>query len=786
MAGSFGRRDDRLTADNNMDWRRKGRPVATPRREQRDEQRGNPKPPVAQAPKKYSPPAAPWASAAAVPQQSTADARAFPSLAEASEEPQKAWATPTRPESAVETPVEEVTERKSLKPKPQKNYSIFDVVKSAATPKKQPAPPRRVEDDKPTPEPALEPSKPKKKRLTSLKKRILMDRVERYYAAHPDERPTARVWLLNAARASELEDEDEREEILRDVSDICRVFAVTHEVRVVATRDVFATIEVAVGSADDADRLIVGLKDRVLGGERLRVVRAGKHLDEPRPTVRLAGVLSESEVEDDEELEEAMADLRALCEKTGSLESFDRDGLDCLARYSDPAHAKAAVELLATTRLNGDLVVCKLEGDAKQLVALRGVVSHEALQDDDEVKEIEGDIEACASQRGAPPSSVKVGTAGDVLLEYADVATARQAVDKLAGLVLGGDLIRVEFVDEQEEQDEEDEDLAIFESKTTPGGLVKLPLKYARARRVPKMAGETKPDYAADQPRDAVIDDLVATLLGKLFEFQERVRINEPLKAKMRRRLVFGLREVRRGIRANNVKCLVVAPNVDDGDALNAQIDDLLSAANEASVPVVFALGKRKLGRALRKKVGVSAVGIYSGDGAHQEFRSVLARRSLLLDRPDQAVPIDTRPPKPADDTPQQTSKKHRKRNDQTPKPVERRTTPAVMPPPPLPEPFYPASFVALPSPLAPGPAVLDANYHHHNNNAWQHRNALAAPFQPEAPPTPPPAPPPQAAAAVRANATDWPALATSPAARAPAPTPTVSRQPSRRHSTPA
>ena len=70
----------------------------------------------------------------------------------------------------------------------------------------------------------------------------------------------------------------------------------------------------------------------------------------------------------------------------------------------------------------------------------------------------------------------------------------------------------------------------------------------------------------------------------------------DPTKAKMRRR-VCRLREVRRGVRAQQVKCLIVAPNVSDGEELQRQITEILDGAAAAKIPVAFAFGKRRLGR---------------------------------------------------------------------------------------------------------------------------------------------------------------------------------------------
>ena len=109
---------------------------------------------------------------------------------------------------------------------------------------------------------------------------------------------------------------------------------------------------------------------------------------------------------------------------------------------------------------------------------------------------------------------------------------------------------------------------------------------------------------------------------------------------------------------ADNVKIVVVAPNIDEGSTLAQSVDEILQAALEMDVPVVFALGKRKLGKALKKSVGVSAVGIYSGDGAHDEYRAVTNRLRDLQKDPTIAVDPASlhnnrrkqqQPPRPAD-----------------------------------------------------------------------------------------------------------------------------------------
>ncbi len=151
-------------------------------------------------------------------------------------------------------------------------------------------------------------------------------------------------------------------------------------------------------------------------------------------------------------------------------------------------------------------------------------------------------------------------------------------------------------------------------------------------------------EYVA-QALSSELDAAVCAMLSRLMELQERLRLKDAAKSKMRRRLVFGLREVLRGVRSRRCKCVVVAPNLEQGAAglahtgLDATIRELLLRCAPTpeereqgldGVPVVFALSATKLGRALGKTVKVSAVGLYSADGAFHEYKDVLRRTARL------------------------------------------------------------------------------------------------------------------------------------------------------------
>jgi selenocysteine insertion sequence-binding protein 2 len=164
----------------------------------------------------------------------------------------------------------------------------------------------------------------------------------------------------------------------------------------------------------------------------------------------------------------------------------------------------------------------------------------------------------------------------------------------------------------------------------------KIPVKYAGAKKVPKIGNKSSVrEYVTQQRLDGELDQLCFDLIAQLFEYQERLRLRDPTKAKLRRRLVFGLREVKRGIKIGKIKCVIVAPNIDEGNfegGLDDTVNEIISLgrSEESCENVIFALSKRRLGKALGKQIKVSAVGVYSMDGAHDTYKKVKKRLAAL------------------------------------------------------------------------------------------------------------------------------------------------------------
>ncbi|XP_063738528.1 selenocysteine insertion sequence-binding protein 2-like isoform X2 [Eleginops maclovinus] len=124
------------------------------------------------------------------------------------------------------------------------------------------------------------------------------------------------------------------------------------------------------------------------------------------------------------------------------------------------------------------------------------------------------------------------------------------------------------------------------------------------------------------------IDEGVTMLLQELVRFQERVYQKDPTKAKSKRRLVMGLREVTKHMKLNKIKCVIISPNCEKIQAkggLDEALYNVIAMARDQEIPFVFALGRKALGRCVNKLVPVSVVGIFNYSGAEGLFNRLVS-----------------------------------------------------------------------------------------------------------------------------------------------------------------
>eukprot|EP00850_Spirogloea_muscicola_P011318 SM000070S21284 [mRNA] locus=s70:67975:71690:- [translate_table: standard] len=124
------------------------------------------------------------------------------------------------------------------------------------------------------------------------------------------------------------------------------------------------------------------------------------------------------------------------------------------------------------------------------------------------------------------------------------------------------------------------------------------------------------------------LNRVTTELLKELLRFQERAKAKDVLKAKKKRRLVVGLREVSRAVRTKRAKCIIVAPNIEEitsEGGLDSTVTSILQQAGANEVTVVFALTKSRIAQAFGRRVRMSTVAICDYDGANSLFKEMVS-----------------------------------------------------------------------------------------------------------------------------------------------------------------
>ncbi|XP_062873674.1 selenocysteine insertion sequence-binding protein 2-like [Trichomycterus rosablanca] len=143
---------------------------------------------------------------------------------------------------------------------------------------------------------------------------------------------------------------------------------------------------------------------------------------------------------------------------------------------------------------------------------------------------------------------------------------------------------------------------------------------------LPKIHSRKFRDYCS-QILSKDVDECVTTLLKELVRFQDRLYQKDPMKARMKRRLVMGLREVLKHLKLRKVKCVIISPNcerVQSKGGLDDALHTIIDTCREQGVPFVFALSRKSLGRCVSKAVPVSLVGIFNYDGAQDHYHKMI------------------------------------------------------------------------------------------------------------------------------------------------------------------
>jgi len=142
-----------------------------------------------------------------------------------------------------------------------------------------------------------------------------------------------------------------------------------------------------------------------------------------------------------------------------------------------------------------------------------------------------------------------------------------------------------------------------------------------------RLPNDNTPRDYCDQIITEDLNLVITELLQTISKFQERAKAKDPEKIRVWRRYVCGLREVSRAIRSKRIKMIIISPNIERCSAiggLDNAIKELMVNARRNDVPVLFALNRTRLARALGKRLRQSVVGIINPDGILPVFRKAI------------------------------------------------------------------------------------------------------------------------------------------------------------------
>ena len=356
----------------------------------------------------------------------------------------------------------------------------------------------------------------------------------------------AQVILENVLTEDDLEDDDCLEESLDDIRRMAEQYGAVGDVQAnKETRSVVVSFEATGSSSDAAKRAAENLGKTIIGGSTI-VARLQEA--EERCCVLLKDVLSEEDLNEEECLEESLADIRELATNYGQVVSVEL--------VQETSSVKIAF-------IGSDKIAQSAASGFKGMV-IGGKQIEAVVLDVDDVEDVED------SANMQTPASEE----HEVNKDKTESPTKPPSTDP--------------------EQ--------MFSGEKLIGE------NWAECKRAPKIPNAAYPRTYATTVDDETTKPLLIELLGELMRLQKRA-VEEDKNTKTKRRLVLGLREVARGIRTRKVKMVVMANNLDEYGVIDEKLQEILDLASQEFVPVFFEFSKRGLGKALGKTIKIAVVG---------------------------------------------------------------------------------------------------------------------------------------------------------------------------------
>eukprot|EP00746_Dinoflagellata_sp_MGD_P003285 gnl/MRDRNA2_/MRDRNA2_106384_c0_seq1.p1 gnl/MRDRNA2_/MRDRNA2_106384_c0~~gnl/MRDRNA2_/MRDRNA2_106384_c0_seq1.p1 ORF type:complete len:517 (+),score=135.97 gnl/MRDRNA2_/MRDRNA2_106384_c0_seq1:125-1675(+) len=217
----------------------------------------------------------------------------------------------------------------------------------------------------------------------------------------------------------------------------------------------------------------------------------------------------------------------------------------------------------------------------------------------------------------------KGGSKEDALLRIAQMLDIQDNNDEGLAEAEGMVSAKDDLFIEQQNRDEDLAELAYWSDDDKAPRAI----HHASAHKVGHLQLKTcAPRDYVTQKLGSDLDRNVAMMLLHLRRLNDRHRSFEP-EMPPRRRFVVGIKEVFRGVRHGRVKCIIVAPDIEEmtsAGGLDEKVKDILRVGYEQDVPVIFALSRVRIGRALGKSLRMSVLAVLDITGVQDLYESTI------------------------------------------------------------------------------------------------------------------------------------------------------------------
>lgn len=495
--------------------------------------------------------------------------------------------------------------------------------------------------------------RPRTKKFSSLKKKVLEERLRKYRATQTDglEGNRTVVGIFNYIQPDDdevLSDPDEYEELVSNLRDMATKVG---EINRVWVADVGCTVQFR--SPSDAEAAIQCWDGLVVAGNELKCQSLDLTIDDQMTdemfqnqcrlklsesqeeenvtsSMLLEKVLTEDDLEDEECMQESLEDIRLLASQFGTIEALEiEDSLNIRIVYKGKDTATRASDSLSKMVFGGNQVDAKVLNEGGDIndstIYLENVLTDDDLSDEDCLEESLCDLKELAGKFGTV-KTISLFQERKVAVCFSSKEEASAASNGFNGMVIGGQTVQANMAGGSKSNG----------MTTTPKAETPKPLysgdkiiseRFAICKRAPKLVNSANPRHYAIPPYSPdqadLVKELLCKMLAELMRLQKRAAENEKLNNKARRRLVMGLREVPRGIKSHKVKMVVMANNLDDYGAIDEKLQLIIELCKAEGVPIFFDFSKRALGRAIGKTLKMAVIGVQNADGANQEFKKL-------------------------------------------------------------------------------------------------------------------------------------------------------------------